>query len=305
MRGIILAGGSGTRLHPVTRAISKQLLPVYDKPMVYYPLTTLMLAGIRDVLVISTPRDLPLYRSLLGDGAQWGMRFAYEEQAAPNGLAEAFLIGESFVGKEPSCLILGDNILYGQGLTQVLESAASLERGARIFAYYVHDPERYGVVEFDERRRAIALEEKPRVSRSNYAVPGLYFYDGRAAERARTLRPSARGELEITDLNRAYMSEGELDVQLLGRGSAWLDAGTHESLLEAANFVMTLEKRQGLKIGCPEEVAYRKGFIDLDRLAELAGLASTSEYARYLRQIVADERATPMFPPGSGPSTHS
>ena len=293
MKGIVLAGGSGTRLFPLTRSVSKQLLPVYDKPMIYYPLSTLMLGGIRDILLISTPHDLSLFRRLLGDGTPWGIRLSYAEQQQPRGLAEAFMIGADFVGTEPSCLILGDNILYGQGLIQLLESAAATTHGALIFAYYVTDPERYGVVEFDAARRVISLQEKPAIPRSNYAVPGLYFYDGTAVSRARMLRPSARGELEITDLNRTYMEEGTLRVHVFGRGSAWLDAGTPESLLEAGNFVKTLEKRQGLKIGCPEEVAYRKGYITLEALEALSTSVQHSEYADYLAHLIAEERSAP------------
>ena len=292
MKGIVLAGGSGTRLYPLTHAISKQLLPVYDKPMVYYPLSTLMLAGIRDILLISTPQDLPIFQRLLGDGSAWGISLQYAEQAEPRGLPEAFIIGASFIAGEPVCLTLGDNILYSQGLTQLLEQSAALTRGALIFAYYVTDPERYGVVEFDENYAAISLEEKPRNPRSNWAVPGLYFYGDQVVSLAQSLRPSRRGELEITDLNRLYLQRGELRVRPLGRGTAWLDAGTQESLLEAGTFVRTLEKRQGLKIGCPEEVAYFKGFIDRSQLAVLAGRRGDSEYSRYLERIASEDRVT-------------
>ena len=288
MRGIILAGGSGTRLHPLTQVANKQLLPVYDKPMVYYPLSTLMLGGIREILVISTPQHLPLYQRLLGDGTRWGMCFAYREQPEPRGLADAFLIAADFVRNEPVALILGDNIIYSTGLTQMVEEAASVQQGARIFAYYVTDPRSYGVVEFDRELRVLSLEEKPAEPKSNYAVPGLYFYDGHVVEYARSLRPSPRGELEITDLNCVYMSLGQLQVRVLGRGTAWLDAGTPESLLEASEFVRTLEKRQGLKIGCPEEVAYRKGFIPLDQLRSLVPASGGSEYDGYLRTLVRD-----------------
>lgn len=290
MRGIILSGGVGSRLHPLTRVVSKQLLPVYDKPMVYYPLTTLMLGGLRDILLISSPHDLPQYQSLLGDGSRWGINISYAEQASPRGLADALLIGEDFIAREPVALILGDNLLYGTGLTQLMESGASLVHGAQVFAYYVTDPSQYGVVEFDDEGRALTLEEKPRHPRSNYAVPGLYFYDGRASEFARTITPSPRGELEITDVNRLYLERGDLRVYVLGRGTAWLDAGTHDSLLEASEFVKTLEKRQGLKIGCPEEVAYRKGFIALAELAELADRLRQSTYGQYLLRIIDEER---------------
>ena len=286
MKGIILAGGSGTRLYPLTRVVNKQLLPVYDKPMIYYPLTTLMLGGIRDVLVISTPTHLPLYERLLGDGRQWGLSLAYATQHEPRGLAEAFLIGEAFLGSEHVALILGDNILYSVGLTRLMEEAAALQQGACIFAYYVTDPRSYGVVEFDASQRVLSLEEKPVHPRSNYAVPGLYFYDAQVVDFARSLRPSERGELEITDLNCIYMRRGELRVRVFGRGTAWLDAGTQDSLLEASEFVRTIEKRQGLKIGCPEEVAYRKGLISLDELSALVPADATSEYHAYLRRVV-------------------
>ncbi|MFN2398457.1 MAG: glucose-1-phosphate thymidylyltransferase RfbA [Gemmatimonadaceae bacterium] len=290
MRGIILAGGSGTRLYPLTQVVTKQLLPVYDKPMIYYPLTALMLGGVRDILVISTPRDIPLYERLLRDGSQWGINIRYAAQPAPRGLAEAFLIGSEFIQGEPVCLTLGDNILYATGLTHLMEEAASLQQGALIFAYYVTDPERYGVVEFDRNFTVLSLEEKPRAPKSNYAVPGLYFYDRQVVDFARTLQPSSRGELEITDLNSMYMKRGELRVRVFGRGTAWLDAGTQESLLEAGEFVKTLEKRQGLKIGCPEEVAFRKGFIDLDQLAALAEAGVASDYHRYLERLTHEVR---------------
>lgn len=287
MKGIILAGGRGTRLHPLTLAASKQLLPVYDKPMVYYPLSMLMLAGIREVLVISTPEDLPLFRRLLGNGHQWGMEFSYAEQDQPRGLADAFRVGAEFLGSQPACLILGDNIFYGQGLVSLLERAARLTDGALIFAYPVRDPQRYGVVEFDEQGRALSLEEKPEQPRSNYAVPGIYFYDSQVTELAASLKPSARGELEITDLNRLYLEQGKLQVEVFGRGVAWLDAGTHESLLQAANFVQAVQDRQGLMISCPEEIAYRKRFIDAGQLRQLAQTINNS-YGDYLLRL-ADE----------------
>lgn len=285
MKGIILAGGRGTRLHPLTLAASKQLLPVYDKPMVYYPLSMLMLAGIREILVISTPEDLPIFRRLLGEGSQWGIRFAYAEQDQPRGLADAFRVGAEFVGSEPACLILGDNIFYGQGLVSILERAACLTDGALIFAYPVRDPQRYGVVEFDSDFRAISLEEKPKQPRSNYAVPGIYFYDSQVVELAANLKPSARGELEITDLNRIYLEQGKLQVQVFGRGVAWLDAGTHESLLQAANFVQAVQERQGLMISCPEEIAYRKGFISAQQLRQQASQINNA-YGEYLLRLL-------------------
>lgn len=288
MKGIILAGGHGTRLHPLTMAASKQMLPVYDKPMIYYPLSILMLAGIRDILVISTPEDLPGFRKLLGDGKAWGIQFSYAEQTKPRGLAEAFLVGKEFIAGEPACLILGDNIFFGHGLSELLQNAARLTRGALIFAYPVHDPQRYGVVELDAQGRAVSLEEKPKQPRSNYAVPGLYFYDEHVAQFVESLKPSERGELEITDLNRIYLKRGELEVISFGRGIAWLDAGTHESLLQAANFVQAVEDRQGLMISSPEEIAYRQGFISREQLHALAKKMGNNGYGTYLLRL-ADE----------------
>ena len=281
-KGIILAGGSGTRLYPITQAISKQLLPVYDKPMIYYPLSVLMLAGIRDVLIINTPHEQALFRHLLGDGSRWGMNIEYAAQPSPDGLAQAFLIGREFLAGGPSCLVLGDNIFHGPGLTAMLKRAGQREQGATVFGYWVNDPERYGVAEFDSEGRVVGLEEKPAQPRSNYAVTGLYFYDGRASDFAAELKPSPRGELEITDLNRRYLEEGSLHLEQLGRGYAWLDTGTHQSLLEASNFIETIEARQGLRICCPEEIAWNNGWIDGDRLTELAAPLAKNGYGQYL-----------------------
>jgi glucose-1-phosphate thymidylyltransferase len=288
MKGILLAGGAGTRLYPLTRCTSKQLLPVYDKPTIYYPLSVLMLAGIREVLIISTPRDLPRIRDLFGDGSQLGMRLAYKEQAQPNGIAQAFVLGAEFVSGSPVCLILGDNLFYGHDLTPMLEQSARLTSGARVFAYQVKDPERYGVVEFDKQFRAVSIEEKPKQPKSSWAVTGLYFYDPSVVVIAQALKPSARGEYEITDVNRAYLDRGQLQVQCMGRGVAWLDTGTYDSLLSSSQFVQTLEERQGLKVACIEEIAYTKGFIDAAQLKKLAEEAGKSEYGQYLLRVLND-----------------
>ena len=285
MKGIVLAGGSGTRLHPLTLAVCKQLLPIYDKPMVYYPISTLMLAGIRDILIISTPRDIPLFKDLLGDGSAWGVRFEYAIQESPRGLADAFIVGEAFIGDEPCALVLGDNLYFGHGLSEALVEAAASGAGATVFAYHVTDPERYGVVDFDAEGRAVSLEEKPETPRSNWAVTGLYFYDRQVVEMARNLAPSARGELEITDINRLYLDKGQLSVAKLGRGFAWLDTGTHDSLVEATEFIRAIEKRQGQKVGSPEEVAFIQGWISADQVAALGQAMGKTEYGQYLLRL--------------------
>lgn len=289
MKGIILAGGSGTRLYPVTRGISKQLVPIYDKPMIYYPLSTLMLAGIREILVISTPDYLPLFEGLLGDGSEWGLALSYKVQEHPNGLAEAFILGEDFIGDDAVCLILGDNIYYGAGLSELVQSAAQKTTGATVFGYHVNDPERFGVVEFDDAMHAVSIEEKPAQPKSNYAVTGLYFYDNQVVDIAKHIQPSPRGELEISDVNSEYLKRGQLDVKLMGRGYAWLDTGTHDSMMEAANFIATVQKRQNLKVACLEEIAYRMGYIDRDQLVKLAQPLKKNDYGQYLLRLAKEQ----------------
>jgi glucose-1-phosphate thymidylyltransferase len=288
-KGIILAGGSGTRLYPVTQSISKQLLPVYDKPMIYYPLSTLMLAGIQDILIISTPDDTPRFESLLGDGTQWGLNISYKVQPSPEGLAQAFILGDTFIGNDLSALVLGDNIFYGHDFNELLGNAMQRESGATVFAYHVHDPERYGVAEFDKTNKVLSLEEKPKNPKSNYAVTGLYFYDKDVVAMAKSLKPSARGELEITDLNRLYLDKQKLNVEIMGRGYAWLDTGTHDSLLEASQFIATLENRQGLKVSCPEEISYRRGWINASQLEKLAAPLSKNGYGQYLQRVLKEK----------------
>lgn len=289
MKGIILAGGSGTRLYPITRGISKQLIPVYDKPMIYYPLSTLMLAGIREILVISTPDYLPLFEGLLGDGSEWGLSLSYQVQEHPNGLAEAFILGEDFIGDDAVCLILGDNIYYGAGLSELVQSAAQKTTGATVFGYHVNDPERFGVVEFDDAMHAVSIEEKPAQPKSNYAVTGLYFYDNQVVDIAKHIQPSPRGELEISDVNSEYLKRGQLNVKLMGRGYAWLDTGTHDSMMEAANFIATVQKRQNLKVACLEEIAYRMGYIDRDQLVKLAQPLKKNDYGQYLLRLAKEQ----------------